>query len=339
MPNASGIVCPSPILCQAKCPLSPSHTPANPLQNAPTRAPQVVLIVGILAVSTSSLFIRYAQNAGAASLAIAAYRLTFASLILLPLVLWRHHADLRALPRRAWAWAGVSGFFLGLHFATWISSLAYTSVASSVVLVDTAPLFVALIAVGVLRQQLARPLLLGLGIAFLGGLLVAGSDACEPSGCPPLSELVQGAAFWGDLLALAGAATVAVYLTIGSHLRQAMPLLVYIFLVYSSAALTLWVALWLVGQPAAGFATEAYGWFLVLAIIPQLLGHSSYNYALKFLPPTYVALTVLGEPIGSIGLAMLFLDEFPTPLKLVGCALILGGIGLAAQPVKKVKNG
>lgn len=293
--------------------------------------------LGLCAVSTASIFIRYAQSDGAPSLAIAAWRLTLASLALLPLVLWRYRAELRALTPRAWGLAVVSGAFLGLHFATWISSLAYTTVASSVVLVSASPLFVALISAAALREWPTRPVQLGLAIALAGMLLIGLVDLCTPNGCPAPAALLQGRAFIGNLLALAGAVTVAVYYSVGRALRTpragrpSMSLILYIFLTYGTASLTLLASTLLARVPLGGYTPRAWLWFGLLALIPQLLGHSSFNWALKYLPATYVSVTVLGEPIGSTLLAICLLGEMPAPLKIAGGALILAGILIASQ--------
>ncbi len=300
--------------------------------------------IGLLAVSTASLFIRYAQADGAPSLIIAAYRLTLATLALLPLALWRQRAELRRLTGREWLLTGLSGIFLGLHFGTWISSLEYTTVANSVVFVSTAPLFVALIAAVWLRERPTRGVLLGLALALVGSVIVGVSDACAaPAGCPSPSDFVRGTSFFGDLLALAGAVAVAAYLIIGRTVRGRMSLLVYILLTYGSAALTLIAGVSVLRGSFAGFEPADFaasllggrlGWGLcvvLLALAPQLIGHSSYNWALKYLPATFVSVTVLGEPIGSTLLAYLLLGETPTLLKLLGAALILSGIFLAAR--------
>ncbi|MGQ0602882.1 MAG: DMT family transporter, partial [Anaerolineales bacterium] len=136
---------------------------------------------------------------------------------------------------------------------------------------------------------------------------------------------------FGDGLALAGAVAMAVYLIVGRQARGGMSLLVYIGLTYSAAALTLVAGVLLSGQPLLGLPPAALSWIVLLALIPQLIGHSSLNWALKYLPASFVAVTVLGEPIGSILLAFLLFDETPTPLKLLGGALILTGILLASQ--------
>lgn len=300
----------------------------------PFAPPLLVLALGVLAASAASIIIRYAQEY-APSLVIAAWRLTLATVLLAPLALTRRQKELRLLTRQELVLALLSGLFLALHFATWITSLAYTTVASSVVLVDTVPLWVALFAPLTLGERISRPVKMGMWLAFAGGVLVALSDACAWSeaglACPPLGEFVQGRAFIGDLLALAGALAAAVYLIIGRRVRASLSLLTYIFVVYGAAAVALVAFMLAAGQPALGYPPAAYLWFLALAIFPQLLGHTSYNWALAYLPTAYVSITLLGEPIGSTLLAIVFLGEVPSAMKILGGAVILAGIYLASQ--------
>jgi drug/metabolite transporter (DMT)-like permease len=296
--------------------------------------PSLAIGFGILAVSTASVFIRYAQEF-APSLVIAAYRLSFAAITLAPLAFLRHRGELRALGRREIYLAMLSGFFLALHFATWITSLEYTTVASSVVFVTTTPLWVGLLAPLILKEPLTRSILIGMALALVGGIVVGLSDSCrwESSGldCPPLGDFVRGKAFLGDLLALFGAWMAAGYLLIGRHLRASMSLVAYVFAVYGAAALVLIAILFAAGQTPWGYPSEAYLWFVLLALIPQLLGHSTFNWALGFLPAAFVSITLLGEPIGSSVLAYFLLAETPPTLKIIGAILILAGIFTASQ--------
>jgi drug/metabolite transporter (DMT)-like permease len=292
----------------------------------------IVLICGICAVSTASILIRLALDDGAPALVVAAYRLTFATLILTPIVLSSRMVELRGLTRSDWLWALASGLFLALHFATWVSSLAYTTVTSSVVLVTTGPIWVALASWLIFHEKLTKPIVIGLIVAVCGGMLVGLSD----SGGLGLS----GTQLWGDFLALAGAWFVAGYLLIGRRLRHRMSLLAYIYIVYGMSALILIGLAALSGVsftqlPASEpYPASAFVWLLLLAILPQLVGHSSYNYALRFLSPTYVAIVALAEPIGSSLLALVVLHEVPLPLTIVGAIVILIGIGLASLPVR-----
>lgn len=295
------------------------------------------LLIAILAVSTASIFIRFAQADGAPSLVIAALRLTFATLLLAPLALTRHRAELQALTRQQIILGVVSGLFLAVHFATWISSLEYTSVASSVVFVSTGPLWVALLSPMLLNERLTRAAIIGLGLAILGGTVIGLSDACVIQNgvqCPQLGQVLQGRAMWGNFLALAGAWAVTGYLIIGRKLRAGMSLIPYIFLVYGMAAAALILIMLAAGHSPLGYAPTTYGWIFLLAALPQLIGHSTYNWALRYLPAAFVAVTTLGEPIGSAILAYFILQETPAAATIFGGILILLGIYLASRSSK-----
>jgi drug/metabolite transporter (DMT)-like permease len=291
---------------------------------------------GILAVSTAAIFIRYAQQ-DAPSLVIAAFRLTLASAILAPIAWFRHRDELRALTRRALGLGLLSGFFLALHFAAWISSLEFTTVASSVVLVTTTPLWVAIFSPLFLRETPTRATVIGLALALLGGTIVGLSEACAWDGalsCPPLSEFTRGSAFLGNFLALVGAWMAAGYLIIGRKLREGMSLVPYISIVYGIAAIFLLVFMVAAGHSPFGYPPLTYLWLLLLALIPQLLGHSTLNWALRYVPASLVAVMLLGEPIGSTILALLVLAETPSALEIGGGLLILTGIYIASRVEK-----
>ena len=309
----------------------------NPTTRKPAVPPAIAILFGILFVSTGSIFIRYTQ-AYAPSLVIAAYRLALAALILLPLALVYRRQELAGLRRRDLGLALGSGFFLAIHFAAWISSLEYTTVASSTVLVSTTPLWVGLLAPIFLKEKLTRTLLAGMLAALVGGVVIGLSDVCAWGGaglaCPPLSEFVRGRAFLGDLLALLGALMAAFYVIIGRDLRVRVSLLTYVFVVYGAAALLLLAAVLAAGLPLLGYPPQAYAWFLALALVPQLLGHSTFNWALGYLPAAFVSITLLGEPVASTLWAYLLFGETPTPLKIFGAILILSGILIASLPVK-----
>src|SRR5215216_6161301 len=197
----------------------------------------IALITAIAAVSTASIFIRFAQE-DAPSLVIAALRLIFATLVLTPLALSHHREELKRLSANEIMLGVISGVFLAAHFATWISSLEYTTVASSVVFVSTGPLWVALLSPVLLNERLRRAAIIGLLIAILGGMLIGASDACvwdRGLRCPDLSQILHGRAMWGNFLALIGAWTVSGYLIIGRKLRAKISLIPYIFLVYGIA--------------------------------------------------------------------------------------------------------
>lgn len=300
---------------------------------APRLPPFLALGFGILAVSTAAIFIRFAQ-AEAPSLVIAFYRLGLSALILAPLAWLRHRRELRLLDRKSLVLAGLSGLFLALHFAAWITSLELTTVASSVVLVTTTPLWVALLSPLFLNERLSRPVLFGLSLALSGGIVIGLSDACTWQAglvCPSWREMIQGQAFLGDLLALFGAWMAASYIIIGRSVRQKLSLGGYILIVYGIASLVLLVLVLVSQQPLTGYSSSTFGWFFLLALIPQLFGHTIFNWALRYISAAYVAVTLLGEPVGSTILAYFLLRESPTWIKIIGAILILTGIIVASR--------
>jgi drug/metabolite transporter (DMT)-like permease len=296
-------------------------------------APYLIVPVGILAVSTASLFIRFAQEY-ASSITIASFRLGLAALILLPYTVIKHGKELKSLTPKDLKFALLAGFILAVHFASWITSLEYTSVASSVVLVTTTPLWVSLMAPLFLGEKSPKIAFLGMAIALLGGAIIALIDICawQPGGLD--CQLVLGGSaastMLGNFLAILGAIAGAIYLMIGRHLRKKVSLTPYIFLVYSAAAIFLGATMLISDGIPPRFPGKVYLWLVLLAVVPQLLGHSIFNWSLKYLPTGYVAVNLLGEPVGSIILAYIFLNEVPPLAKIIGAILILAGIALTS---------
>jgi drug/metabolite transporter (DMT)-like permease len=284
-------------------------------------APYLILLAGVLIASTASIMIRLAQGMGVPSLSIAAGRLALAALILTPLALARARPELRALRRGDLLLALGSGAFLAVHFASWISSLAYTSVASSAALVATNPLWVGLASLLIFRERLGWRGGLGIALTIAGTAVIGLSDS---------GSSAQPAPLLGNGLALLGALAASGYLLIGRSLRRRVSVLTYIWLVYSAAAIILLAVALLAGQPILGLPAYAYLLLLGLAVGPQLLGHTAFNYALGVLSATFVAVALLGEPVGSAILAALIFHESVAPLQLGGIALLLGGIVLAS---------
>ena len=280
-----------------------------------------VLAAGVLVVSTASILIRWLQSDGVPSLSIAAWRLAFAALILAPVVLVRCRDELAGLAWRDWGLAIASGAFLAAHFATWILSLEHTSVASSVALVATNPIWIGIASWWLFRERLGAAMVVAIALAVAGSAVVFLTDAADEAGAPVL----------GNALALIGSLTVCGYLLIGRRLRRRMSLLAYVGVVYATAAACLVLFATIAGAPLGGFAPTSWLMLLALAIGPQLLGHTSFNWALKYLSATLIALAILGEPVGSTVLAWLLLGEPVGPVKLVGMTLLLAGIFLAAR--------
>jgi drug/metabolite transporter (DMT)-like permease len=221
-------------------------------------------------------------------------------------------------------WFFLSGLFLSLHFAFWIASLKYTSVASSVVLVSTHPIFVGIGSWLFLKERMGMNLVAGIAFSVFGCGLVSSGDVS-------LSEQ----ALIGDGFALLGAIAASGYLLVGRRLRKDQNLFSYIFPVYSTAGLILILFSLIFQKPFFGYSSSTYFYLLLLALIPQLIGHTTFNWALKYLPASLVAITILGEPIGSTILAYLVLKEGLTIWKVLGGTLILSGILIALKNPSK----
>lgn len=280
----------------------------------------LLLPIGIIAISTASIFIKLCE---APALVIAAYRLTLASLLLLPLAgykkVWRNWTGFE------WRWLILSGIFLALHFAFWIASLKFTSVASSVVLVSTNPLFVGIGAWFFFKEALRTHLILGIVFSVFGSALISFGDMA-----------LSNEALMGDGLALLGAVTASGYLLVGRKMRRGQDLLSYIFPVYSTGAIVLIMISLAFQKPFFGYSPVTYLFLLLLAVVPQLIGHTTFNWTLKYLPTSMVAIAILGEPVGSTILAFFILGETLTPLKIIGGILILTGILTALRQPKAI---
>jgi drug/metabolite transporter (DMT)-like permease len=280
----------------------------------PTTRIAAVLVLGITAVSFASILIRWCP---APALTIAFYRLLFASLFLAVFMGRRALREWLAMPRRALSLGVISGIALAAHFATWITSLFYTSVASSVVLVSTSPIFVALGTRFVLHEPTRPALFAGLAVAILGAAIIAFADA-------------DGGRYsiWGDLLALVGAVSVSVYFLCGRSLRRQLSTGAYVVMSYSVGAMTLWLGTLVLQAPLLGFSWQIFGMFLLIALIPQVIGHTSFNWALKHLSAPTVSVSMLGEPIGASILAYLLLGEKISGWTLAGGVTTLLGVGI-----------
>jgi len=275
----------------------------------------VLLAAGVVAVSFSAIFIRLAH---APALAVALYRNAMAAAVLLPLALRRHPGEFRTLSARQWGIALLSGALLAVHFATWIASLSFTTIAASVVLVTSSPIFVAGFGRAFLGERVGRIALAGILLGLVGTALVSGGDLS-------LSRRAAG----GDLLALAGAVAAAGYFVAGRHLRRDLSLLTYVGIVYTTCALLLLPVALAAGTPLAGFSATTWWLFVLMALVPQGLGHTVFNYVLRDVDATVVAISLMGEPVGSTLLALALLGEVPPWTAVAGGALILGGIYVA----------
>jgi drug/metabolite transporter (DMT)-like permease len=274
--------------------------------------PYLILFVGVFSVSFAAVFIRLAE---APPLVIAAYRLTLASLLLIPIASVRSVKELGQLSRRDWLLILLSSSFVALHFALWITSLNYTSIASSVILVTSHPAFVALASYFLWGERLNRLTIGGIVIALVGIVLINYGGF-----------VFSSRALLGDGLALIAGFAMGTYLLIGGQLRGRIGILNYLTLIYTGAAVILLAAAAVSGQSFFGYSTITYLMLILLALVPQLIGHSSLNLAVRLIPVLFVSVAILGEPIGATLLGWVILNEIPTNNEIIGGVLILGGI-------------
>jgi drug/metabolite transporter (DMT)-like permease len=275
-----------------------------------------LLTTGVVAVSFSAIFIRLAH---APSLTIALYRNAFAAAVMLPLAIVKRPYEFRVLTRRQVAIAVASGGVLAVHFATWISSLSYTTIAASVVLVTASPILVAAAERALFGERTSGRAMAGILVGLAGVAIISGGDLFV------LSSRAAG----GDLLALAGAAAAGAYFVAGRTLRQEVSLLTYAGIVYATCALLLLPMAALSGARLIGFPMKTWGWFVLMALIPHSLGHTVFNYLLGQVRATVIAVAVMGEPVGATLLALAIFGETPPWTAIVGGVLVLGGIYVA----------
>jgi drug/metabolite transporter (DMT)-like permease len=287
------------------------------MEDRPGFPPRLALLVSITAVSTASILIRMS---GSPPLAIAAYRLVFSTLMLLPFFIrFDGLGKMRRLGVRGVASLMGIGVVLAIHFASWITSLSFTTVASSVVFVHTDPIFVAIVSHFILKERVTRRTVVGIAVAFIGATMIAVGDA-------GVGELN----LYGDLLALVGSVMLGIYILGGRVLRRSLDLTSYVTPVYAAASLVLVIMSLLSGTPLTGYPVDEYVLFFAIALVPMIFGHTVYNWALRYVSAPLVSMSLLGEPVGASILALLFLDEVPSTMVLLGGVVTLAGILLCA---------
>ena len=302
----------------------------QPATSSPSSTPfhaYAVIVLAIVATSSAAILIRYALAENMPPLLIAGSRLAIATVALTPLALGRHRQRLAALTRRELLLIALAGLCLAAHFTAWVSSLQYTTVLVSVVIVSTGPIWVAIMEVAFLRIRLSALVVVGLVVALAGGALIGiPTDGSAVRTAGDLNATVTGA-----LLAWLGALTVSVYMLIGRTLRPRLPVIPYIWMVYGIASIAAALVMLVTATPVLGFRGEGYLILLAMGLVPQLLGHSSLNYLLEYFPAALVSMFSQLEPIGSAVLALILFRELPPQQQVVGSLLILVGVICASR--------
>lgn len=277
--------------------------------------PYIAVVIGVISVSTSAVLVKLADQAPAAI--IANYRLLFAVILMMPIILMKYRHEFRFISSKDWILALVSGVFLATHFILWFESLNYTSVASSVVLVTLQPIFAFIGTYLFFNERFSSGALISMFIALFGSFIISWGDF-----------QLSGMALFGDILALLGAVTITVYFLLGQKARKRLSLMTYTFIVYGIGAITLTLYNVFTQSSFIGYPADHWWIFIALAIIPTFLGHSLFNWALRWLSTATISMGIVFEPIGATILAYFILDEQVTASQWLGGTIVLFGLFL-----------
>lgn len=291
----------------------------------PPSNPYFAVIIGIFAVSTSAILVKLAGGAPASI--IANYRLLFAVLIMSPIILLYYRKEFKLISKKDWILVMFAGIFLAFHFIFWFESLNYTSVASSVVLVTLQPIFAFLGTYFFFKERFSPGAIISMIIALFGSLIISWGDF-----------QISGMALFGDILAILGAVMVTGYFLIGQSTRRRLSLMTYTFVVYSVSTITLIIYNVILGYSFVGYPTDYWWIFLALAIVPTFLGHTMFNWALKWLSTSTISMAIVFEPIGATILAYFILGEIVTGAQWLGGTIVLFGLFLFIMSTTKKRK-
>jgi drug/metabolite transporter (DMT)-like permease len=286
--------------------------------------PYLLLAIGVISVSTSAILVKV-SSAPAGVLAF--YRLFFTVLLMSPVFFLKYVKELKVITRRDWAYSIIAGIFLAFHFILWFESLNFTSVASSTVLVTLQPLFAFIGAYLFFQEKLTGKAVTSALLAVTGSFIISWGDF-----------RISGTALWGDILALLACALVTGYLLFGQTIRKRLSLITYTYLVYAISAVVLLFYVLIRGESLGPYPKEDWIYFLLLAIVPTLLGHSLFNWSLKWLSTSTISMAILFEPIGASILAYWLLGEKILLTQVIGGMIIILGVTLFLMEERKLKK-
>ncbi len=286
--------------------------------------PYIPIFIGVISVSLSAIFVKLA-NAEAG--VIAFYRMLFSVLIMAPLFFWKYTNEIKELRIRDWLFSSVAGIFLAFHFILWFESLHYTSVASSTVLVTLQPLFAFVGTYFFFKENITVKTIFAGVIAIVGSILISLGDF-----------KLSGTAFYGDMLALVACALVTAYFLFGQDVRKRLSLVTYTMIVYAVSTITLFIYVLIKGESFGPYSTMDWIWFVLLAIVPNLFGHTLFNWSIKYVSTNVVSIAILFEPIGAAILALLIFKEYLIATQIIGGFIVIVGILLFVIDEKKIFN-
>lgn len=292
--------------------------------NRPAVHPAIPIIIGVLTVATSAIFVKLTS---ASSGVTAFYRMFFSVLVMLPIFLRGYRHELRMLQRKDWIYSAVAGVFLAFHFILWFESLNYTSVASSTVLVTLQPIFALVGTALFFKETPTFQMIFATLIAISGSVLISWGDF-----------QISGSALYGDLLALIACALITAYLLVGQDVRKRLSLITYTFIVYLISTITLFLYVVITNEKFYPYPSADWLWFLLLALLPNLLGHTLFNWAIKWVSTNVISIAILFEPIGASILAYFIFQETITNTQLAGGSIVLLGISLFLVDINRIKE-
>ncbi|MBL3853133.1 DMT family transporter [Bacillus anthracis] len=285
-----------------------------------------ILFFGVFALSTSAIFVKLADAPAAI---IAFYRLFFAALILLPLLLFNQNnrSELKTITRRQWGFGFISGLFLAAHYVLWFESLQYTSVASSTVIVTLQPLFLMIGGYFLFKERFTRGAVIGCLIAISGSIVIGWQDF-----------KISGEALYGDILAFIAAGIITAYFFISQYVRKDLSLIPYSIISYGSSACFLGVFAYMQNESFIHYSTQTWLYFFGLAFIATILGQTIFNWLLKWMSATVISMSILGETIGTCILAYFILNETISLQQGLGITVIFIGLALFLMQPKLPNN-
>lgn len=290
---------------------------------SPKINPYVALAIGVLSVSTSAIFVKLSSaDAGI----IAFYRLLFSVILMAPIFFPKYMKELKIISKRDWAFSIIAGIFLAFHFILWFESLNYTSVASSTVLVTLQPLFAFIGTFLFFKEKFSFKAILCAVVAVIGSIIISWGDF-----------RISGTALYGDFLALAACALITAYLLFGQTVRQRISLVTYTFVVYFISAVVLFFYVLASGSAFYPYPAADWIYFLLLAIIPNLLGHTLFNWCLKWLSTSTISMAILFEPVGAALLAYYILQEKVLLTQITGGLIVIVSVSLFLLDERKAK--
>lgn len=292
------------------------------MEKAPSK---YIVLVGVFFTSLSSIIIRLSQ---APSLVISFYRMLFTILLLLIPVMMKERESLKSIKKKDFILCALSGIFLALHFATWIASISMTTISNSTILVSCSPIFVSLANFFILKEKFTSKIFIGISMSLIGTIIIAiGSTGGSTS-----SMMV------GNILAFMGAIFVAGYLVIGGIVRKNVSAGAYVFIVYSVSVIVLFFMCLISDTPIYPYSPKEFILFLALAIFCSILGHTVYNYLMKFISATLISISTLCEPIFASILALIIFKEIPSIYTLIGGTIIMSGVFYYIMSQKSIKS-